>query len=101
MGEVQSNQVEPSIWREWRERVVRRGEEREREREVELPMREESSLIQLWLMLTRVRLSTRYTDSGTAEDTRDVQTAAFMHDCLTFKFVTDFKNTLSHQMLGG
>ena len=33
MGEVQSNQVEPSIWREWGERVVRRGEERERERE--------------------------------------------------------------------
>ena len=43
-------------------------------------MREESSLMQLCLMLTRVRLSTRYTDSGTAEDTHDVVQTPLMHD---------------------
>ena len=38
-------------------------------------MREESSLMQLWLILTRTRLSTRYTDSGTAGNTHTLITS--------------------------
>ena len=45
--------------KERKERKESRKGGEKKERWFNLPMREESSLMQLWLMLTRVRLSTR------------------------------------------